>query len=576
MVNDMSTENIEEYRNKLRHSAAHLLAEAVLKRHPGAKLTIGPPITDGFFYDFDIDITFSPQDLATLERDMKRSIKRNTKFERKEISKKEALEIYKDNPYKIEIINSMPEEEIITEYSHSDGNFIDLCEGGHIEKTGEIKAIKLLSTAGAYWRGDEKNKMLQRIYGTAWESEELQQDYLDRRKKAIESDHRKLGTSLDLFFLDPISPANPFFLPDGAFVYNKLIEFVRNLYDKYDYKEVITPQLFSTDLWKKSGHYDFYLENMYMMEIDENEVGVKPMNCPAHAIIFQSTLRSYRDLPLRLADFGRLHRYERSGVTHGLTRVRSFSQDDAHIFCDKKDAGNEIKNFLEMLRESYSAFGFEQPRLTLSLRPEKRAGDDKMWDLAEEQLRDVLKDFDENFEEIEGEGAFYGPKIDIFIPDVMGREWQLGTAQMDFSLPERFNLEFINTKGEKERPVVIHRAMLGSIERFIGILLEHTSGDLPFWLAPNQISIVPISEKHIDYAKKLSDDLLEKNFRVLVDESNERLGQKIRNSEMKKIPVMIIVGDKEMETDSGSVRTRRFGDLGNLDKNELIEKLLSF
>ena len=394
-----SPENTEEYRYKIRHSAAHLLAEAVLKKHPDAKLTIGPPIDDGFFYDFDVDITFSPQDLASIERDMKRSVKRNTKFERNELSKKEALEIYKDNPYKIEIINSMPEDEIITEYSHSDGKFKDLCEGGHVEKTGEIKALKLLSTAGAYWRGDENNKMLQRIYGTAWESEELQKDYLDKREKAIESDHRKLGTSLELFFLDPISPANPFFLPNGAFIYNKLLEFVRELYEKYDYEEVITPQLFSTDLWKMSGHYDFYLDNMYMMEIDDKEVGVKPMNCPAHAIIYKSTLRSYRDLPLRLADFGRLHRYERSGVTHGLTRVRSFSQDDAHIFCDQKDAANEVKKFLEMLKESYSAFGFDKPRMTLSLRPEKRAGSDEMWDLAEEQLRKVIKEFDSNFEE---------------------------------------------------------------------------------------------------------------------------------------------------------------------------------
>lgn len=566
-------ENIEEYRYKIRHSAAHLLAEAVLKKHPEAKLTIGPPIEDGFFYDFDIETTFSPQDLASLERDMKRSIKRNTKFERKELSKKEALEIYKDNPYKIEIINNMPDDEIITEYSHSDGKFKDLCEGGHVDKTGEIKALKLLSTAGAYWRGDENNKMLQRIYGTAWESEENQKDYLDKREKAIESDHRKLGTSLELFFLDPISPANPFFLPNGAFVYNKLIEFVRELYEKYDYEEVITPQLFSTDLWKTSGHYDFYLDNMYMMEIDENEVGVKPMNCPAHAVIYKSTLRSYRDLPLRFADFGRLHRYERSGVTHGLTRVRSFSQDDAHIFCDQKDAGNEVKNFLEMLKESYSAFGFNEPRMTLSLRPEKRAGSDEMWDLAEEQLRKVIKEFDSNFEEVEGEGAFYGPKIDIFIPDVMGREWQLGTAQMDFSLPERFNLDFINSDGEKERPVVIHRAMLGSIERFIGILLEHTSGDLPFWLAPNQINIIPISDKHHEYSQKVGNMLSEKKFRVKVDDSNERLGQKIRNSELKKIPVMIIIGDKEMESDSLSVRTRKLGDLGSLSQDEFIEKL---
>ena len=571
----METKNLEVYRNNLRHSAAHLLAEAVLKLYPNAKITLGPPITDGFYYDFDIDITFSPQDLIAIEREMKRSVKRNSKFECNELSREEALDVYKDNPYKIEIIKSMPEEEIITEYSHSDGKFRDLCRGGHIEKTGEIKALKLLSTAGAYWRGDENNKMLQRIYGTAWESEELQKDYLDKRQKAIESDHRKLGTSLDLFFLDPISPANPFFLPNGAFIYNKLIEFVRNLYDKYGYQEVITPQLFSTDLWKTSGHYDFYLDNMYMMEIDENEVGVKPMNCPAHAVIYKSTLRSYRDLPLRLADFGRLHRYERSGVTHGLTRVRSFSQDDAHIFCSTKDAGIEIKSFLEMLRESYSAFGFDKPRMTLSLRPEKRAGSDEMWDIAEEQLRTVIREFDSNFEEVEGEGAFYGPKIDIFIPDVMGREWQLGTAQMDFSLPERFNLDFINSDGEKERPVVIHRAMLGSIERFIGILLEHTGGDLPFWLAPKQVNIIPISDKHQDYSEDLLNDLTGHGYRAHLDNTNERLGQKIRNSEMKKIPVMIIVGDKEIESNTVSVRTRSLGDLGSLSKDELIEKLIS-
>ena len=571
----METKNLEVYRNNLRHSAAHLLAEAVLKLYPNAKITLGPPITDGFYYDFDIDITFSPQDLIAIEREMKRSVKRNSKFECNELSRAEALEVYKDNPYKIEIINSMSEEEIITEYSHSDGKFKDLCRGGHIEKTGEIKALKLLSTAGAYWRGDENNKMLQRIYGTAWESEELQKDYLNKRQKAIESDHRKLGTSLDLFFLDPISPANPFFLPNGAFIYNKLIEFVRNLYDKYGYQEVITPQLFSTDLWKTSGHYDFYLDNMYMMEIDENEVGVKPMNCPAHAVIYKSTLRSYRDLPLRLADFGRLHRYERSGVTHGLTRVRSFSQDDAHIFCSTKDAGIEIKSFLEMLRESYSAFGFDKPRMTLSLRPEKRAGSDEMWDIAEEQLRTVIREFDSNFEEVEGEGAFYGPKIDIFIPDVMGREWQLGTAQMDFSLPERFNLDFINSDGEKERPVVIHRAMLGSIERFIGILLEHTGGDLPFWLAPKQVNIIPISDKHQNYSEDLLNDITGHGYRAHLDNTNERLGQKIRNSEMKKIPVMIIVGDKEIESNTVSVRTRSLGDLGSLSKDELIEKLIS-
>ena len=568
-------ETIEEYRNNLRHSAAHLLAEAVLKIYPNAKLTIGPPIQDGFYYDFDIDQTFSPEDLFAIEKEIKRSIKRNTKFLGKELSKQEALKLYRNNQYKIEIIKSMPETETITEYSHSDGGFKDLCRGGHVEKTGEIKAVKLLSAAGAYWRGNEKNKMLQRIYGTAWESKDLLDDYLEQRKKALDSDHRKLGNNLNLFFLDPISPANPFFLPNGAFIYNALIDYVRSLYKKYEYQEVITPQIFSTDLWKTSGHYEFYLDNMYMMEIDDREVGFKPMNCPAHAIIYQSTLRSYRDLPMRLADFGRLHRYERSGVTHGLTRVRSFSQDDAHIFCDQKDAGKEVKNFLDMLTETYKTFGFKDIRLTLSLRPEKRAGKDEFCDLADEQLRTVFKNYDNDFQEIEGEGAFYGPKIDVFVPDAMGREWQLGTAQMDFSLPERFNLDFINTEGNKERPVVIHRAMLGSIERFIGILLEHTSGDLPIWLAPIQVNIIPISDKHIDYSRKLSKLLLNEDIRVKIDESNERLGQKIRNSELEKVPVMIIIGDKEVESKTGSVRIRKQGDIGSLSENEIIKKILS-
>lgn len=471
-VKNLSQDELVEFRNNMRHSAAHVLAEAVLKLRPEAKLTIGPPIEDGFYYDFDVDEPFTPEDLKAIEKVMRHSINKNTEFVEREVSREEALEQVRDNAYKIEILDGIPEGTRVTFCSHSNGEFEDLCRGGHVAKTGDIKAFKLLSTAGAYWRGDENNKMLQRVYGTAWESKEAQSDHLHRLEEAEKRDHRKLGRELGLFFFDPIAPASPFFLPKGAFVVNGLTEFVRDLYTRYDYKEVITPQIFNTDLWRRSGHYENYAENMFFINIDETEYGVKPMNCPAAAMLYASETHSYRDLPLRYADFGRLHRYERSGVTHGLTRVRSLTQDDAHIFCTLDQIGQEVRGFLDMLRESYEVFGLDNPRFTLSLRPEKRVGTDQMWDQAEAALEEILADSGLSFDTVAGEGAFYGPKIDIFVPDALNREWQLGTVQLDFSLPERFDLEYAADDGSRQKVVVIHRAMLGSIERFLGSTLR--------------------------------------------------------------------------------------------------------
>ena len=571
MPKDFNQLNFKEkqiYLDNLRHSSAHVLAEAVIKLFPDAKLTIGPPIEDGFYYDFDIENAFTPKDIKKIEQEMRRIINQNTDFIEREVTREEAMLSVKNNPFKIEILESIPQNAKITLCSHSDGNFEDLCRGGHIDKTGDIKALKLMSTSGAYWRGDENNPMLQRIYGTAWESKESLENYLNRRQEAIKRDHRKLGRDLDLFFFDDLSPASPYFLPKGTIILNELYKYVRELYEKYDYKEVVTPQIFDTELWKLSGHYSNYSENMYFINQDEKEHGVKPMNCPAAAMLYKSKSHSYRDLPLRLADFGRLHRYERSGVTHGLTRVRTFTQDDAHIFCTIDQIGIEIKSFLDMLSESYKTFGFKEFRLALSTRPEKKVGDDKIWDNAESILKEVLDKFSSDFTIEDGEGAFYGPKIDIFVPDAIGREWQLGTVQLDFSLPDKFDLEYTAQDGTRTNCVVIHRAMLGSMERFLGVLIEHLSADFPLWLTPVQSIIIPITDKHNEYCNSINLKLKDAGVRSEVDESNERMNAKIRQAQLKKIPYMIIIGDKELETQTISVRSRT---QKNSDVNSIID-----
>ena len=569
---DLSLEDQNDYRDRMRHSAAHVLAAAVTNLFPEAQLTIGPPITDGFFYDFAISEPFTPEDIKRIELKMRDSIKANTKFVERETSRDEALELVKDNPYKVEILKAIPADERVTFCSHSDNAFEDLCRGGHMERTGDIKAYKLLSSAGAYWRGDENNPMLQRIYGTAWESRDAQKDYLRRRDEAEKRDHRKLGRSLDLFFFDPIAPASPFFLPKGTHVINSLIDYMRELYDAYGYQEVITPQIFNTELWKRSGHLDAYAENMYFLDVDEREFGVKPMNCPAAAMLYLANSRSYRELPIRMADFGRLHRNERSGVTHGLNRVRSFVQDDAHIFCAFHQISAEITSFLQMLNESYKVFGFENTRFELSLRPEKRVGSDEMWDHAESILTEVLDATGHKYTAQSGEGAFYGPKIDAFVPDAIGREWQLGTVQLDFSLPERFDMEYTAENGNRDRPVVIHRAMLGSLERFLGVLIEHLSGAFPMWLAPVQAVIVPIADRHNEFCFEVGKRISEAGFRVDVNDSNDRMNAKIRQAQLQKIPYMLVAGDREVEAKSLSVRTRSGDNLDPMSIDQVIDR----
>ena len=571
---DLSPEDQNNYRDRMRHSAAHVLAEAVTNLFPEAQLTIGPPIADGFFYDFAISEPFTPEDIKRIELKMRDSIKANTKFVERETSRDEALELVKDNPYKVEILKGIPADERVTFCSHSDNAFEDLCRGGHMECTGDITAFKLLSSAGAYWRGDENNTMLQRIYGTAWESRDAQKNYLRRRDEAEKRDHRKLGRSLGLFFFDPIAPASPFFLPKGTHLINSLIDYVRGLYNRYGYQEVITPQIFNTELWKRSGHLDAYAENMYFLDVDEKEFGVKPMNCPAAAMLYLANSHSYRELPIRMADFGRLHRNERSGVTHGLNRVRSFVQDDAHIFCTFGQISAEITSFLQMLNESYRVFGFENTRFELSLRPEKRVGSDEIWDQAESILTEVLDATGHKYTAQSGEGAFYGPKIDAFVPDAIGREWQLGTVQLDFSLPERFDMEYTAENGNRDRPVVIHRAMLGSLERFLGVLIEHLSGAFPMWLAPIQAVIVPIADRHNDFCFEVGKRMSDAGFRVEVNDSNDRMNAKIRQAQLQKVPYMLVAGDREVEAQSLAVRTRNGDNIDPMSIDQVIDRFI--
>ncbi len=567
--------DMQDLRDKIRHSAAHLLAESVLKIYPDAKLTIGPAISDGFYYDFDIDQTFSQEDLVLIERQMKRSIKRNTKFEGKELSKKEALIIYKDNPYKTEIINSMPGNEVITEYSHSNGNFVDLCKGGHVEKTGEIKAVKLLSTAGAYWRGDENNKMLQRIYGTAFESTEELDKHLLFLEEASKRDHRKLGNELDLYSISQdIGSGMILWHPKGSFIRSKIEDYWKSEHIKDNYDLIYTPHVGKSDLWSKSGHLDNFKENMFSsIDMDNNEYYLKPMNCPFHISYYKNKLRSYRDLPMRIGELGTVYRYEKQGVLHGLLRVRGFTQDDAHIFCTPDQVVQEFNSVLDLTFRIYDKFDFKNYKITLSTKPEKYVGEDKDWDFAEKTLEKILDEKGIEYELDEGGGAFYGPKIDIHIEDAIGRLWQCTTVQFDFNLPERFDLKYISTEGKEIKPIMIHRALLGSVERFFGVLVEHYAGSFPMWLAPIQIMIIPIADRHIDYCNQISDVLKEKEFRSVVNDSSERMNAKIREAQMQKIPYMIVIGDSEISQNKLSIRTRSGENIPDIDLNEFFNLL---
>ncbi len=562
---------LAQQRYCIRHSAAHVMADAITSIWPQAKLTIGPPTDDGFYYDIDLDHHITPEDLKEVERRMRKIIGANNPFVREEISREDARRRFAENQYKLENIDEIPEGEAITTYSH--GGFTDLCEGPHVERAGAIKAVKLLNVAGAYWRGDERNPMLQRIYGTAFESEDALHQHLQMLEEAAKRDHRKLGRELELFMFDPAAPASPFFLPKGTVLYNLLIDYIRGLYQRYGYQEVMTPQIFESGLWRRSGHYENYQENMFFVEIDDREFGVKPMNCPSHALIYGSTLHSYRDLPVRLADFGRLHRYERSGVTHGLTRVRTFAQDDAHIFCRPDQVQDEVTAFIDMVHETFTILGFDDVHVMLSLRPEKRVGTDEMWDRAEAALRAAIESKGLDYEAVSGEGAFYGPKIDFFMQDALKRQWQLSTVQLDYSLPERFELEYVTEDDRRERPVLIHRALLGSLERFIAILLEHTGGALPVWLSPVQAVVIPIADRHLDYSRDIEARLRGAGLRVDVDARTERMNLKIREAQLRKVPYMLVVGDREQEAGAAAVRDRSGENRGAVALDEIVREI---
>jgi threonyl-tRNA synthetase len=554
----------------IRHSTAHLMAMAVQELFPGTQVTIGPVIENGFFYDFATDRPFTDDDLRRIEEKMAEIAKRDLPVRREEWSRDEAIETFEKlgEEYKVEIIKGIPGDEPLSVYRQ--GEWFDLCRGPHVPSTGKLGAFKLLSVAGAYWRGDEKNAMLQRIYGTAWGDKEQLEAYLKQMEEARARDHRKLGKELGLFMFSQYAPSMPIFLPKGSVIYNELVDFVRHFYLRDGYSEVIAPLIWDTELFKVSGHYDNYKDNMFFSEIEEREYGVKPMNCPGHTQIFASERHSYRDLPVRLAEFTRLHRYERSGVTHGLVRVRSFAQDDAHLFVTPDQIEEEIDRELRLIKEMYDVFGFTDVRIALSTRPEKRLGDDAMWDAAEGALERSLKANGLEYHINPGEGAFYGPKLEFQVTDTIGRPWQLGTIQLDYALPQRFDLQYIADDGKEHRPVMIHRAILGSLERFIGIIIEHFAGAFPFWLAPVQAIVLPLSEKFVDYAAEVESKLKKAGLRVETDRSNEKLGAKIRTAQLQKIPFMLVVGEKEAQSGTVSLRRRTGGDQPTFTIEELI------
>ncbi|MBF6570568.1 MAG: threonine--tRNA ligase [Candidatus Binataceae bacterium] len=561
----------------IRHSTAHLMAQAVQSLYPGTQVTIGPVIEDGFFYDFAPARPFTVEDLPKIEAKMRELAKANLRVERSEEPRAAAIERFRamGEDYKVQIVESIPEENVSL---YGQGEWLDLCRGPHVPATGYLRAFKLTGVAGAYWRGDERNPMLSRIYGTAFASKEALEEHLRLIELARARDHRKLGREMGLFIFDPIAPGSPFFLPKGAIIYNQLIEYMRRLYQRYGFEEVVTPQLYKNELWHTSGHWENFRENMFLTTDGENRGGdldyaFKPMNCPGHTFIYRAEKRSYRDLPLRIADFGRLHRAERSGTLHGLTRVRAMSQDDAHIFCTPEQVEAEIDLNLRMVRDVYHALGFEQMEAKLATMPEKHMGEERMWRETEATLGRALERGGLAYEINPGEGAFYGPKIEINVPDALKRRWQLATIQLDFNMPERFDLEFTTSAGLQARPVMIHRAILGSLERFIGVLLEHTGGVLPFWLASEQVRVLSLSEKVEDYAGEIAGMLKRDGFRASADLRNEKLGFKVREAELAKVPYMAVVGEREAESRSVSLRILRGEKSQAMPLSELMEKL---
>ena len=538
--------------HSLRHTASHIMAQAIKHLYGGAdgksvQLAIGPAIDTGFYYDIDTEHKITDEDLADIEREMKNIIKQNLKLERSTLSRADALKKFSDEGeiYKVELIEALPEGAEISLFTQ--GDFTDLCAGPHVQSTGKVKAFKLMSIAGAYWRGDEHNKMLQRIYGTAFETKDELKAYLTMLEEAARRDHRKLGKELDLFSLHDEGPGFPFFHPNGMTIRNELINYWRAVHRRYGYQEIKTPIILNRKLWETSGHWDHYKENMYFTKIDEEDYAVKPMNCPGSMLVYNTHVHSYRDLPLRLGELGLVHRHEKSGVLHGLFRVRNFTQDDAHIFMTPAQVEPEIQKTIDLFDEVYKTFGLTY-KAELSTRPENSMGDDATWELATDALRKALEHRGLEYVINEGDGAFYGPKIDFHLKDSIGRTWQCGTIQLDMLLPEKFDLNYIGEDGEKHRPIMVHRVVYGSIERFIGILIENYAGAFPVWLAPVQVKLLPITDKHVDYAKELADKFFKLNLRAEVDERNEKINKKIRDSQVTKVPYTIVIGDKEVET----------------------------
>jgi threonyl-tRNA synthetase len=556
----------------LRHSTAHLMAQAVKRLFPETQITIGPVIADGFYYDFRRDQPFTQEDLVRIEAVMKEIAKANFPVQREEVTREDAIAMFREmgEHYKAQSIADIPEA-VVSLYRQ--GEFVDLCRGPHVTATGRIKAFKLTSLAGAYWRGDERNEMLQRIYGTAFPTREQLEAHLQRLEEARQRDHRRLGPQLDLFSLHPIAPGSPFFHPKGAIVYNLLVQYMRSLYDRYGYTEVITPLIYKTDLWRTSGHYDAFREDMFLMTVDEEEYGVKPMNCPGHCYLFATRKYSYRELPVRLADFSRLHRFEPSGTLSGLTRVRSMAQDDAHIYCTPEQLDGEVEQFVAMTREVYAAFGFDRVEVTLQTRPEKFLGRLELWDSAEAALRRALERAGYPVTVLPGEGAFYGPKIGFDFRDVLERSWTLATIQIDCAMPERFGLRYVTPEGTVATPMMLHRAVLGSIERFIAILIEHTAGAFPLWLAPVQVKVLTLTERTEAYGRDVAARLAAAGFRVDLDDRNEKLGYKVRAAQLEKVPYMLVVGDKEAAAGTVAPRTRSGATLDAQPLAAFVERL---
>lgn len=551
------------------HTSSHIMAQAVKRLFPDVKLAIGPAIDNGFYYDFDVDKSFTPEDLEDIEKEMRKIVKEDLKLERFELPRDEAIKFMEEmgEPYKVELIKDLPEDEHISFYRQ--GDFVDLCAGPHIPSTGKVKAFKLLSVAGAYWRGDENNKMLQRIYGISFMKKSHLDEYLERLEEAKKRDHRKLGKELDLFSIQDEGPGFPFFHPKGMVIRNTLEDFWRKEHARAGYEEIRTPMILNKDLWIRSGHWDHYQENMYFTKIDGMDYAVKPMNCPGSMLVYRRRIYSYRDLPVRMGELGLVHRHELSGTLHGLMRVRCFTQDDAHIFMLPEQIKDEIIGVIDMVDYFYSVFGFKY-HVELSTRPEDSMGSDEDWDRAIEALKDALEAKGLPYEINEGDGAFYGPKIDFHLEDCIGRTWQCGTIQLDFQMPERFDLTYIGADGEKHRPVMIHRVIFGSIERFIGILTEHFAGAFPTWIAPVQVKVMSITDRANEYVQNLADRLKELDIRVEVDTRNEKIGYKIREAQLEKVPYMLIAGDKEVENEDISVRSRNRGDLGSMDVEKFI------